>query len=284
MAPPLYFFPGIRRNQLLIDGKLVDAILKPRQLSRTFADVTNVQQDAYVDEPPGAGPGGKSGVFLMAMPTSGEKPARVGYYPNQQEWTEFADGDSGYWVGLDKDQPPTPADIQRKSVFPGYGLTLSGQVWQIPVIRDPHGGTGLPCDWTLEASGNVAETIQREYRSLWEEFASVVDLFFSTDTATPPGLFQLERQDAMARCLQALAVNYRIGRAEQNLLRLVNAETWIPILGATVDVHTFFDLYQSRQQKKIPKPVSDQEHRDESVATSPGQADGSPDTVPAEAK
>ncbi len=178
--------------------------------------------------------------------------------------------------------PPMPDDLRRRSIVPGYDIPLGEHTWTIPVIRDLEGGSGLPRDWRLETDGSVSEIIQETYRSLWQEFTSVVDLFFSPDDPSPAGTFRLDRVEALRRCLDALAINYRIGRAEQNLLKLVNADNWPTILGVTVDLRTFWDVYQKTQEKKSlrgatpgPKPGS--------ADTAPGPPADSPATGPAAA-
>ena len=113
-----------------------------------------------------------------------------------------------------------------------------------------------------------------------EDFAGVVDLCFDPDHPSPAGLFQLDRAEALARALQAVAINYRVGRAEQNLLRLVNAENWSSILAVTVDAGTFWEVYLARQAEKKRRRGSG-EAKGEEAATSTGSPEDSPDTGPA---
>lgn len=282
MAPPIYFFPKVTRAQLVRQGKLNREILVERGLARTFADV-EAEKCAY-SELTGLGPGNFSGSLLCALPVDGECPIRLHYAPTLQDWHEF----DAYFVGIDKEHPPTPECLKRKDQFNGYPIELghAKAKWVLPIIRDPDGGTRLPRDWTLEADGSVSETIRADYIALWEEFGEVVDLFFSPDDPGPAGVVSMDRDRAMQLCLKVLGLNYRIGRAEQNLLGLVNAETWVTILAASVDVYTFWAIYQETQDKKKRRDadrLAELVVGPGSTGTSPGSPVGCPDIGPAEA-
>jgi hypothetical protein len=283
MAPPLYFFPRLAARQVVAENTLAPDVFGPRGLTRTFADITDPQNECYCSDLQGTGPGGNAGCVFRAWPTNGDRPTRTGYCPENdlQTWTRFSNGENAeFWVGLDNALPPAPEDLARKSHAPGYTLRLGPLDLVVPVVRDPDGGTGLPRKWILEASGDVAEEVEDAYRDLWETFAGVVDLFYSPDDPSPAGLFNIDRREAMERSLQALAINYRIGRPEQNLLGLVNAENWPAILGATVDWRTYFAVFEDAQQKKMDR--DSRGTRPESSGTSPGEPDDSPDTGQAE--
>lgn len=280
MAPPLYFFPGVAKTQLVQDGKLSAEVLGPRNLTRTFADIEDAAAECFVEDLQGTGPGGSAGVILRAFATNGDRPTRTGYYPKDgvQEWTHFTEAGGDFWVGVDTVLRPEPVDLLRKSHFPGYTLKLAGGEWVVPVIRDPEGGTGLPRKWIQEANGDVTEQVKEAYKDLWESFAGVVDVFFNPDDPSPAwGCWQIDRQEAMTHCLQALTIDYRIGRVEQNLLGLVNAENWVAILGAVVDLNTFFDVYTAAQESKKKRDDA-REPKEESPDTEPGEPDDSPDT------
>ena len=286
MAPPIYFFPKTTKAQLVIDGRLSPEILGRYRLDRTFADVGAVADDAVLLELSGPGPGGESGCLFFALSAGGERPVRIDYQPEFQTWRRMAVTPDLYvYLGIDKEHPVTPKDLVRKSLFRGYAIELAGQTWEIPVIRNPEGGSTLPRDWVIEVDGDVTEAVQAQYLELWTEFVGVVDLFFSADDPSPAGTFVLDRAEAIRRAIDVLAVNYRFGRLEQNLLRLVNPQTWASILSAAVDLATFWDVYQRVQAEKQGRlkktPDTTGEARPESPATSPGSKEDSPDTGPA---
>jgi len=283
MAPPTYFFPKISKHQLVRDHKLAGEILRPLRLDRTFADIQIVEADCYVEETVTKGPGDQPGTFLMAMPVKHAPPTRTGYYPDHQDWTEFHEGDQSFWACLDKHQPPTPAELARKGAqqFDGYWTELGAlnQKWLVPVIRDLSGGSGLPKDWILGSDGQVREEIQTAYRELWTEFAGVVDLFLSPDDAEGRNLLSLDPAEALKWCIQALSLNYRVGRVEQNLLRLIGSENWFRVLAAAVDLWTFWDVYHAATAKKNASPAQAPKPELQSIA--PGEPADSPITDPA---
>jgi hypothetical protein len=250
MAPPIYFFPAVRLSQILADGRLNRTFLETRGLERTFRDVADPRRDASLFELTAAGPGGASGTMLCALPVSGDAPPRLGYFPDQQQWTEFREfgqPEHAYWVAIDKEHPPTPDDLRRRVTFAGYDVELAGQQWHVPVIRNPNGGTGLPTTWKVAAGGVVQESIREEWRLLFESFGRAIFLFNDPDGPYP---LEIDRAEALELCLDALAVNYRVGLAEQNLLGLIGSETWAVVLAVSVDFPVFADVYRDVETKK----------------------------------
>lgn len=285
MAPPIYFLPKTTLADVAKDGELLLPSLAAWGLDTIFADCRTVPGDAILAAiSTAAGPSGESGCLLMAK-GEGDLHPRAGMYVSEfQEWQDFSVlVGKPLWVGVDKESPITSEDLAKSTRFRGYPLELPSGIWQIPVIRNPEGGTGLPTDWELQADGEVETTVQAAYCQLWKEFAGVVDLYFSPDDPSPAGTFVLDRKEAMRRCLQVLGINYRFGRVEQNLLRVIGSETWHQILGYAVDLPGFWDVYEQTQaQKKIRDEANnDQESRPESPDISPGPPDGSPATGPA---
>ncbi|MHC4176235.1 MAG: hypothetical protein ACYSWU_01940 [Planctomycetota bacterium] len=271
---------------MVAGGKLSPKFLDRFSLSLAFADLGPVAEDTFLSPISTAtGPGGRTGVLLCALPTNGDKPERLGYYPDLQNWEAVEEDGQTCWVGTDKEQPIRPVDLVRKSVIPDYVCDLPGGKWSIPVIRNYEGGTGLPKDWRWNGNGEVTEIVQATYRGLWDEFAGVVDLYFGENEDEPAGVFSLSPAEAMQRCAQVLGVNYRFGRVEQNLTGVIGSETWMTILACAVDLPTFRDVFEQIQQGKQKKSdgEDDQEPRDELPNTSPGPPGDSPDTDQAEA-
>lgn len=250
MSAPLYFFPGARKGQVTADNRLVRSFLESRGLDRTFRDVGEISRDCSLFEITGTGPGGHSGVLLCALPTNGDAPDRLGYHPAQQTWEEFREfgqPEHAYWVGTDKEHPPTPADLERKTIHGGYKIKLAGHEWEVPVIRNPAGGTGLPTAWKAGAGGTVTESVRAEWSALFERFGRALWMFHGEDSPYP---YAMDRTEALDLCLEAVAVNYRVGLAEQNIMGLIGSESWFPVLAATVDWPTFRDVYEQVANKK----------------------------------
>lgn len=59
--------------------------------------------------------------------------SKIGYEPTNQRWI---DSGEGYQIGFWLDEPCTPKDIRRLSMFDGFTMTLNGQEWQIPMASD----------------------------------------------------------------------------------------------------------------------------------------------------
>jgi hypothetical protein len=284
MPVPLYFLPKVTQCQLNPEGKLNRSLLASRGLGDQFADVLTVPQDAALFELAGVGPGGNSGCILSALPPSKEPPLRTGFYPDFQRWTEFEGPGGPVWIGLDTEHPTTAADLARPKQFDGHTIELGGQQWTIPIIRDPLGGTSLPRDWIVGNDGLVAERIKETYVDLWSGFTSVVDLFYNPADPAPAGAFRCDRSEAMRRCLQAIGLNYRVGRFEQNLLSIVDAENWSSVLAAAVDLYTFWEVYRQAQEKKRDRDAAILLASRQGPTDAPsGPPEDSPVTGPAEA-
>ena len=286
MAAPLYFFAKTARSQLAPGGAISAALLaRYGDLARTLADLTDLRRDASLAELTGPGPGGQSGCLLCALPVDQEPPPRLHYAPDFQTWKPIGDG--SLWVGVDNEHPIVAADLRRKKTFQGYEVELAGQQWTVPVIRDPEGGTGLPRDFIYGDGGHVEQRIKAAYLSVWEKFSRAVWLFFDPEGPWP---LRMDLAEGTDLCLEALALNYRVGRIEQNLLGLIDSETWYMVLAAAVDYPTYRDLAQAVEGQKKTK-LQESQNRSTisreiappaaSTATSPGPPADCPATDPA---
>jgi hypothetical protein len=205
------------------------------------------------------------------MPASGKAPVRVGFHPKFQTWKAVL-GDR-VWVGVDNEHPVEPDDIVRKKTRSGYSPELQGQPWLIPVINGPSGSTNLECEWEWDEAGKVRETVASTYKDLWESFASVQDLLFDANAVT----FDMDMQESGDRCIDALAINYRFGPVEQNILKLIDSDTWVMILMCAVDYPLYRESLDFESQKKTTADVAE-----DSSPTLPGSEDSCPTTDPAE--
>lgn len=269
---PLYFLPGLTKDQLAPQERLDRSVLRARGLADVFADCD--YRDCLLNEPSSLGPGDKSGLYLTyQVPVTCELPRRTGYYPDEQEWHPVGDG-SLLWIGIDKSSPPTAADMVRKRIYHGYYFTLADdQQWAVPVIRRPDGSTELPCDMVFDAAGNVVEPIKRAYVSYWEESADVAEWFF-----TSQGFDQqhFSKARALRLAIRALGLNYRYGVNEQNVVRAIDTLNWVSVLGATVDLPKMIELTEQKKSavatvaepsNTLPGPPVDSETTDPVAAT-----------------
>lgn len=246
MAQPIYFLPHLRESAAK-DVSLRKQVLKERGLAEIFADVPMVEQP--LQELTGRGPGGLPGCLICYQTPKGDVPRRWCYMPKEQTWTPVGDG-SLLWIGVDSAEPPTPEEMARKKQYDGYSVLLGdGNRWSVPVVRAPDDTTSLPRDMVWDATGRLIEPIKPLYESYWNE---------SKETAA--WVFDGVKPDDYGRALElavrALSINYRFGRNEQNILRVIDSETLAGLLIATVD---------GMQKKSL-------------TSTTPGQPGDSPNT------
>ena len=301
MASPLYFLPAVSHAELAPGGRLSAAVLaRFGDLIDVLGGEVDLRRDLSLSEVTGHGPGGKSGCLVIPLPP-GPPPVRLCYAPDFQTWvkvegSESAAGpsplapspSSAYFIGTDNEYPPTPADLRRRRTFHGYEVELAGESWTVPVIRDPEGGSGLPRDFVYADGGRIKQRIKAQYFALWEKFARACWLFFDPESPWP---LRMELTEATDLCLSALRLNYRVGRAEQNLLGLVDSETWYTILAAAVDYPTFRDVAETVEgQKKTALAAAAEKARlsgseptrpaPASIASSPGPVADCRDIAP----
>ena len=272
MAPPTYFFPRVLRDRLVSDDQLCREFLADLGLARTFDDVLSVSKQCSCMDILRDGPGGATGCMLTVLPASGKAPLHVGHFPERQTWKAVL-GDR-VWVGVDNEYPIEPEDIVRTTTRGGYMTELAGQQWLIPIIRDPLGGTALERDWEIDETGRLVETVAATEIDLWNSFAGVVELYYG-DNGGPD--IEISNQEAADRCVDALSVNYRFDRVEQNLLKLITPDTWSTILMAALDVINFPEAFLAAREKKTDPTAAD------SPPTAPGCEDCDPATDPVEA-
>lgn len=292
MAAPLYFFARRALGDVVRDDRYLPSALRAVGLEETFADVRSIGQTT-ITELVGRGPGDASGVIVSILPATGEVPKRIAYAPDFQAWRQAG---PDLWIGIDREQPPTPDDLVRSTgrrmagerhVRPphaGYELELAdGHRWTVPIIRRPaiverFGGalTSLPMDVGWDAEGKFCETIKPQYQALWEETGAICDLFFDAEGRIRRGEFEIDVETGLRWCLRLLSLNYRYSRHEHNLLHAIDKENVFVVLGLAVDTPLVRELLGAGAEKKSsPAPAR--------VSMSPGSTADSPATDQAEA-
>lgn len=259
MAQPLYFLPDIPTAALVgPDGSLSRTLLRSRGLDEIFCDVHNVNLDCSVNALSGRGPGGKSGQVLCYQTPQGDLPRRIGFYPDEQQWLEVGDG--RYWIGHDPADPPTAEDLRRPSrLHPGYFLDAAGGNWCVPIIRRPDDSTDLPRDLYYDPrTGELREPLKAAYERYWQETAEVLDFLRLKEPSTDaPRRVQIPKARALELAVRALGINHRFGQAEQAVLRVVDSQNYITILGLTVDLPKVLAFEEVQREKKTAS-TSDQ--------------------------
>ena len=293
MAPPLYFLPHTSAGDVAPGGRLNRQLLRDRGLDGVFADVQSPQLDCSLNALAGRGPENLPGVILCAFSSSsgGEPPRRLGYYPREQTWHacyERMKDEGGrmneeklqpssfslhpsFYLGLDTASPPTPADLARKQIYRGHRVKLAdGHEWEVPILRSPAGVTSLPRSMSWDAAGSFELRVKRDYVAAWDASEATMRLFYE-----PGSDRTIDLEEACLRGLEALAINYRVGRAEQSILGLIDSTNWEEVLLASVDGPTV-TAYLTAQKKNTPSPPIPG-----SPSSTPGERASPPPIAPA---
>lgn len=177
------------------------------------------------------GPDG-SGVIVAALPNDGERPFRIRYEPDVQEWFPS----EGYWVGFNKAFPPTPEGIERKKICDHYRYTLAdGRVWKCPRVR--RGMIPLVPHWYRVRGKMITFEVRPEYSSLFER----------SKEWTIDGKIQVG--DVIAACSECLSLNYRGTAEEFSAMKAFDDSSTLDILKAALDEQFFLNLLVADQKK-----------------------------------
>jgi hypothetical protein len=209
-----YYLPDCLRN-LVADGTVSRDRLRRHKLDDVLADVVTVPNDV-IATPTTQGPDGTAGTVLVPLSPGVPVPKVPAYDPESQTWHNAGD----YWLGFEG-EPPKPEHFARSSVVPGYMVPDGhGRHWHVPLVRGldrPYGA--LPCDFEFGADFLPAAVLRDRYRQLWADSARMWDAYGDGE-----GVPDAEAASFAAR---ALAINYRIGPHELNLL----SKHGSPVLG-----------------------------------------------------
>ncbi len=270
---PLYFLP--RATDAL------RATIIARGLGHVFDDVADGEISSC--EVIGTGPDGKSPGFVVAansVPITnaagdlvpGKPPRECQYKAERQSWQPLP-GESDVWIGTASGEPPTPREMQRRRLIAGATIQLGdGADWQIPELRRPDDGSSLPHAFRFDDAGKVHQTLDGRYREIWERSELAIEAF------TAPVLNTNESIEwAIPLAIDALALNYRFARGEQNALALVTSSNWVSVLAAIIG---FFDPVVAAQ---VAAKKKDRATSAVNTNTTPGPADDCPATDPAAA-
>ena len=275
MAPPIYFFAGLRLDQLISGSAFSRVTLEKYGLAEVFSDIQSIEPHCRTDLTT-AGPGGASGA-MFATSTNGQPPHRFGHYPDFQQWTKVRN-EPELWLGIDREQPPTPADLARAVVLQGHPVKLAdGNTYEVPVIRSPVRPTGLPQDMVYDAAGEFTTAIKPQYADLWEQTQPAWDFLYGSDDDDDNEPREMGFDDILDHCLRFLGVNYRYGRYEQMVLRLVDTSrgTWEKMFSAALDM-PFVESVLASQKKTSSPPAPD------TPSSEPGPVVDETSTGPAE--
>lgn len=158
------------------------------------------------------GPTGTSGI-LFCWRKNG--PCEFKFDPQEQDWIKAAaNGDwkaGRYWVGIQKGNPPIPANLVRAYPYRGENYTLGdGQSWIIPRAES------LPRDIILQDDGSLKFETQRMFHA----FSMQADAWRTVRDNKEPFKFTAGWHFVVS----ALRLNYRITPEVASALKLFNTE------------------------------------------------------------
>lgn len=236
----LYFVPGGTRE-------VPDALRYAFEQPPVFVAVT------------GEGPSQTPGMVIAAG-TYLKQAHRVGYYPEQQTWR--LDPSTKAWVGFYTNEPPTEFELRRSRMVSGHWIELgNGEQWMIPLCRAfVEGANGLrhveklPRSMDVDDSGQwVFGDVLPRFRRIWDASKTWYDAFAeSLEAAKRDGDYlNVELQGVSIAqagdwALELIAANYRVGKIEVAILRLIDDDTRPEILNLSIDTPYFMQWAQKK--------------------------------------
>lgn len=181
-----------------------------------------------------SGPEGKGGMLVQCLPDGASTMVR--YEPDKQSWRKGPGVPPKYWVGVDNDAKPGPDDLKRQRVYDGTPVRLlDGNDWIVPRCFGYLEGRDATLPRLLDVADDgetVVTRVHPRYQKLcddafrwWKQFTGRLP---ENEHLKPAGMVQL--------ALEALAVNYRIGKVEAiALLGLWGTDEFGLILRAMID-------------------------------------------------
>ncbi len=206
----LYYIPGARgealdeRAALGLDESLGRANVSARELA--------------------LGPDGGAGILLAR--------GDVSYRPEMQEWEEIA----GAWLGRWKDVPIPPEDLLRPEPVGGWPVRLDdGNDWLVPVAIPQSDVCALPRVYRLEPDGSTREEVPAKYQALVKAAGKITAAMRAGLEAATSSRVEVEIPEPFDTAVEALRVNYRLGRREASFLGILTTENYMKVFAALVD-------------------------------------------------
>lgn len=290
MAAFFYFLPCLKRD-LIVNGRLQHSRL-PRSLGGVLQDVHDCPGQIVAVET-SAGPDSQAGTVLYAVPTHGELPNQLGYFPDAQAWRPCPDESPDYWIGWLTDSPPLPVDLERSQLTSGWYCTdPAGQRWIVPVVRSPRNPRGnLPYGVSFRRVGRQLKPqvdVVGQHRQLWDDTEQLWDWALTRGQPNKEGLlilgegFSAEEDQVLIDCaFRGLAVNYRLDLEAVDVLSTLQPG-WAQAGFVSLIVNALIDyrakLLWDEAQKKTGSPSAAG-----GVSSTPGEPDAGQTTAPAAA-
>ncbi len=234
MAGFLYYFPDVDPSQVspsFLRGRGV--ILSLRDLYSNWQPPHNATVAPIVH-----GPDGKCGCYVYPIPETGNLPRTHGYDPQTQEWEDHG----GYWLGIDKENRPTPPDLIRPTIVSGYEYRLGDDWdWECPVLRRTDGTPNVPQSWGFDNNGFV-ENVLPQWEWAWKLSEKIWNVFIGDE--------DMSKSEGCDVCCQLLSINYRVGKYEVTKLNLMDSNNYRLIFKAAVDGELWATALETDSEQK----------------------------------
>lgn len=161
------------------------------------------------------------------MIVAGPGESVIGFHPHRQTWSKAGN----IWIGWENGQLPGPNELQRDELVEGHRITMGDKAeWLVPIVRSNARGTALPQSFLLNEAGEWSRRPMQVYQDLagaaeklWKW--CVAEMLRHAGPSGENGQDDVEGptspQLADLVC-RALAVNYKVGRWEVSILKLLD--------------------------------------------------------------
>lgn len=196
--------------------------------SVSFDDIKHWGLEYAFDKAPVSGPcqggtpdGGSGHVFIGSR-ANGETPLMN---LEKQTWRKLPGDRMGnpVYCGFWNENKPTPEELARNPLLPGYPYTLcDGHAWRVPIVRryvdDTH-TCSLPRLMDFDDDGKPIEgEVASKYRHLWELTKPIVDDLLAYCGMAEEPAEKLSKAQTVEAAVTLLQANYRVSLAELVLL------------------------------------------------------------------
>jgi len=212
------------------------------------------------------GPDKETGA-VVTLDRPGIKAPRCGYFPETQAWHKAPDAE--WWLGVETDARPTPADLIRPEPLSSHAVLLEdAATWQIPIALYMNGEIALPRALGVGDDGKFSMRPLVRYSYLSEQATK----FWQVWTQPEADQVAINFEEVWPVAAEALRCNYFLGPEEVSLLGLVTTQNIWNILRALIDWPTVLRLQAElaeANQKKTSVGIPDGSSSNSGVTDSP---------------
>lgn len=207
------------------------------------------------------GPGNQAGILVAD--SSLVDPARLRYAKDEQEWRKLPGaGEDGPSVGrYGTERHPTPDQLARPRQLPGPEIELlDGQRWTVPLIRtwqlhdtDPRilYHDAVPRVLDIDDSGKfVTGAFVPQFAALAARGIAAAESIYNQLTGRDSTGAALEPQEVLGLAVDLLGTNYRVGRAEIALMRILDEELANAIVRLSLDLTALVDHLKNAASRR----------------------------------